>query len=125
MSFRVVSRGHGAENAAIDRVSSLIAGTLAKRGLATHALGSLAVHRANVWLRERFPVSAARAVSIADNALRIECSHSIVLQELQAQTDELKRFLAAECPFASIHEVRLMRADGGAINALAPGNPPA
>jgi hypothetical protein len=109
----------------IDKVSSLIAGTLAKRGLATHALASLALHRVNAWLAERVPPGAAKATRLADGVLAVECSHSIILQELQAQTPELKAFLARECPFAAISDVRLSRFDAGAGNTLAPGNPPA
>lgn len=85
----------------------------------------MAIHRVNAWLAERLPPASARATRIADHVLSVECSHSIVLQELQAQLPELKRFLASECPFAAIQDVRLARADGSAPNTLAPGNPPA
>ena len=110
----------------MDRVSSLIAGTLAKRGLAKHALSSMALHRVNEWLARQFPTgSPAKAVRITDNVLQIDCTHSVILQELQLRLPELRAFLAAECPFAAVTDIRLSRADGIPGNALAPGNPPA
>lgn len=121
----VVRTGRGAENGPIDKVSSLIAGTLAKRGLAQHALASLAIHRINGWLSERFASAPPRVVRIADGTVVVACGHSIIAQELQAQLPELNAFIASECPFARISAVRLVRSDDAAGNALAPGNPPA
>ena len=115
-----------ADNGRIDRVSNLITGALSKRGLAGHALASMAIHRVNVWLKERFPAPGAAAVrTVKDGVLLIECGHSVVLQELQLQAVELLAFCDAECPFASIREIRLSRSGEGPGNALAPGNPPA
>lgn len=130
MRFRrlpVVAGVRAADTGGIDRISSLIAGTLAKRGLATHALSSLALHRVNAWLDERFPGMRSPAVAekVADGTLFITCVHSVVLQELQLRLPELRRFLATECPFAAITDIRLSRGTGGAGNALAPENPPA
>ncbi len=121
----VVPRPPEAHDGSIDKVSSLIAGTLAKRGLAQHALASLTLHRVNAWLAKRLPPGSARATRIADHVLTVECSHSIVLQELQLQSAELRAFIASECPFSSITDLRLSRSDGNAGNTLAPGNPPA
>lgn len=100
----------------MDKLSSLIGGALAKRGLAGHALASLALHRVNGWLIERFPSGGApaRAERIADGVLHIACSHSIILQELQSRLPELRAFLTLECPFLPVSEIRLAR-----------GNPPA
>lgn len=111
----------------MDRVSFLIAGTLAKRGLAQNALASLALHRTNAWLAAAFPLgdSPAAAERLADGVLHIRCSHSVILQELQSRLPELRRFLASDCPFAAVTEIRLSRASGPPGNALAPGNPPA
>lgn len=110
----------------MDRASQLITGVLAKRGLARHALASMAIHRVDGWLAARFPSAGAASVrSISDGVLAVECSHSIVLQELQLQLPELRAFCDAECPFASIREIRLSRSGEGPGNALAPGNPPA
>lgn len=115
-----------AENGGIDRISSLITGALARRGLAGNALSSLAIHRVNAWIAGRFPVPVppARAERIVDGTLRISCDHSAILQELQLQLPELRAFVARECPFVAVSEIRLARADT-AGNALAPGNPPA
>lgn len=110
----------------MDRASQLITGVLAKRGLASHALASMAIHRIDAWLAARFPSRSAAIVrTVKEGVLSIECSHSIVLQELQLQLNELKAFCDAECPFASIREIRLSRSGEGTGNALAPGNPPA
>ncbi len=125
LAFHVVSSLRYVENRVIDRVSSLITGTLARRGLALHALGSLALHRANVWLHERFPAASAQAIRITDHVLVIECSHSIVLQELQAQSVDLKHYLASECPFAALENIQLLRAGAEPVNPLAPGKAPA
>lgn len=115
------------DNDGIDKVSTLIAGALAKRGLAEHALTSLTLFRVNEWLKERFPTadSPARAQRVADHVLHIACTHSIILQELQQQLPDLHRFLATNCPFSAVQEIRLSRGDARAGNALAPGNPPA
>ncbi len=110
----------------IDRVSSLITGALAKRGLAEHAMASLALHRINGWIAGAFASKnpPAKAERIAEGVLTIGCSHSVVLQEMQVRLPELRAFIAAECPFAAIADIRLSRDDGKAGNALAPGNPP-
>jgi hypothetical protein len=116
-----------AENVGVDRISSLIAGTLAKRGLAQHALASMALHRVNAWIAAAFPGArpSAHAERIADGVLTVACDHSVIVQELQLRLPELKRFIEAECPFATIVDVRVIRSQGGPGNALAPRNPPA
>lgn len=115
-----------AENERIERVSQLITGALSKRGLAGHAMASMAIHRVNSWLKERFPAAGAASVrTVKDGVLLIECSHSVILQELQLQLVDLRAFCDTECRFASIHEIRLSRSGETSGNALAPGNPPA
>lgn len=115
-----------ADNGGIDRVSSLITGALARRGLAQHALASMSKHRVDAWLAARFPSKTAATVRIIkDGVLFIECAHSVILQELQLQLVDLRAFCDAECSFSSIKEIRLSRSGEGPGNALAPGNPPA
>ncbi len=114
------------DNARIDRVSSLITGVLSRRGVASQALASMALHRINGWLGERFPSpKAAVARSIVDGVLLVECSHSVILQELQLQMVELKAFCNAECTSTGISDIRIARSGDAPGNALAPGNPPA
>lgn len=120
------SRGKVADNERIERASNLITGALSKRGLAGHAMASMAIHRVNTWLKERFPSQGAASVrTIKDGVLLIECSHSVVLQELQLQSVDLRAFCDTECRFASIQEIRLSRSGETSGNALAPGKPPA
>ncbi len=109
----------------MDRVSSLIAATLAKRGLGQHALAALALHRVNGWLTEAFPNgnNPSRAEEVSDGVLHIACFHAVILQELQLRLPELRQFLQKECPFARIKDIRLYRSDGRPENALAPENP--
>lgn len=96
----------------MDRVSSLIVGSLAKRGLARHATSSLVLHRVNCWIQQRFsgvPASPT-ASTVEDGVLVIRCSHAIQVQELQLQLADLRQFLASDCPFFTLRDVRLIRA---------------
>lgn len=86
----------------------------------------MALHRVNGWLRDRFPSpKAAVARSIIDGVLLVECSHSVILQELQLQLVDLRAFCDAECRAAAISGIRLSRSGEVPGNALAPGNPSA
>ena len=88
-------------------------------------MASLALHRINGWLAARFaaPTPPASAERISEGVLTIGCAHSVVVQELQLQLAELRAFIASECPFAGITEIRIVRDDGKAGNALAPEKP--
>jgi predicted nucleic acid-binding Zn ribbon protein len=110
----------------MDKVSSLITTALAKRGLAHHALASLARTRVQGWLQGRFSAAHAPTVgSIKEGVLLIDCPHPIVLQELQVLLPDLKAFLCQECPFAHISDIRISRSSDPSRKPLAPGNTPA
>lgn len=111
----------------METVFSLMHNALARRGLGENAWASLALHRINQWLSERFPQgnNAVRAERIVDHVLYIACSHSALLQELQQQLPDLRSFLTDNCPFMAITDIRMVRSTPQGGNVLAPANPPA
>ena len=95
----------------MDRAFNILPGVLGKRGLKQHADAALVVHRVQEWFSKRFP-SLVRYVhirSVKDGILFIDCAHSIALQESTAAVEDLKLFLAQECPFATIEDIRIVR----------------
>lgn len=95
----------------MDRAFSLLPGVLNRRGLKDHAQSALAVHKAKQWLDERLPSckGEVRISKVADGVLYLECTHSIVLQECAGIVPEMKDFLAKECAFLPVSEVRITR----------------
>ncbi len=95
----------------MDRAFSLLSGVLNRRGLKDHAISALVVHKARFWLRERLPSSDGfvHISKIADGVLFIQCNHSIMLQECTGVIPEMKEFLARECPFLVVSDIRVVR----------------
>lgn len=95
----------------MDKAFSLLSGALSRRGLKDHAIGALVVRKAGLWLEERLPSCKdhIRVRKVSDGVLFVECGHSVVLQECAALVPELKDYLAKECPFLPVSEVRIVR----------------
>jgi len=95
----------------MDRMFSIIPGVLNRRGLKSHAMGALVVHKAKHWIQKRLPfcIDFLNVTKITDGVLFILCDHSVALQECSGVIPELKAFLAKECPFMPISEVRITR----------------
>jgi hypothetical protein len=95
----------------MDKAFSLLSGVLNRRGLKSHADAALAVHKARRWLDARLPAckEALRISKIADGVLSIECDHAVVLQECAGIVPEMKDFMAKECPFLPITDIRITR----------------
>lgn len=95
----------------MDRMFTIIPGVLNRRGLKDHAIGALVVHKAKQWMTKRLPFCAdvLHVTKVQDGVLFILCDHSIALQECSGVIPELKEFLAKECPFMPVSEVRIVR----------------
>jgi len=96
----------------MDRAFSVLSGVLSRRGLKEHATGAMVVHKSTHWITKRLPFCAEfiRVTKVADGVLFILCDHSVALQECAGIAPELKEFLAKECPFLPISDVRISRA---------------
>lgn len=95
----------------MDRAFSLLSGVLNRRGLKDHAVSALAVHKAKHWLDTRLPAckELVRISKVAEGVLFIECEHAVVLQECAGVIPEMKDFMAKECPFLPITDIRITR----------------
>jgi hypothetical protein len=95
----------------MDKISHVLPKVLQRRGLKDHAQGAHATHAARKWFESHLPHIAPFIgdMKIVETALHISCSHSIALQECQAQNAHLIEYLRLECPFGGIKEVRYTR----------------
>ncbi|UPA22048.1 hypothetical protein K8942_03205 [Candidatus Peribacteria bacterium] len=95
----------------MDRLFSVLPKVLRKRGLQEHAEGALVVLRANRWFEEHFPhlKGVVSVKTYKETTLHIQCRHSIAVQECQGAIADLKAFLAKECAFAGVIDVRIGR----------------
>ncbi len=96
----------------MDRVSSVLVGVLARRGLQSHADGALIVYRATHWIGGHLPAMAGvlHVQNYKEGTLSITADHSIALHECTAVMADLKTYLASECAFARIADIRISRA---------------
>ncbi|HVW67109.1 MAG TPA: DciA family protein [Candidatus Peribacteraceae bacterium] len=95
----------------MDRVFSVLPKVLHKRGLQQHAEGALVVHRLEKWIAHRLvDLSACVHVKkVQDGVVFLTCSHSVALQECRALIPDLKAYIASECGFAHISDIRIAR----------------
>jgi len=79
----------------MDKISALIPKVLAKRGLKDQAGASYAVYLTIDWLHALSVDIAEHCIvtTIKDGVLTIECLNSVVMQELNQKSDELKSHL--------------------------------
>ncbi len=95
----------------MDRVKDLLGKVLRKRGLLNEAASAHTVYLANAWIASSMPsfFGSARAVTVKENTLFIECAHSVAAQEISQRSQELEKYLHRETanPLLSI---RLLRA---------------
>lgn len=95
----------------MDRVFSVLPKVLNKRGLQQHAEGALVVHRVERWVSKRLPDLGAcvHVKKVQDGVVFLTCTHSVALQECRALIPDLKAYIASECAFAKISDVRIAR----------------
>lgn len=102
---------HSATLACMDRVDSLLAQVLHRRGLQSQATASLVVHQAQEWLQRTLPRFSTdlRAKQLKDGTLIVEAANSIAAQEGQQQLPLLKAYLQEECGHKTLEMVQLVR----------------
>lgn len=95
----------------MDRVRFVLPKVLAKRGLKEHAVGALVTHKAQQFLTHQLPALADTfsVTKLDRGTLVITVTHSIAAQECQQLSGRLCEYLKAECPDATVLEVRVMR----------------
>ncbi len=95
----------------MDRLSLVLPKVLQARGLTQHAQGAFVTHAAKKWIEKNMPhiVTFVGAMKTAETTLIISCTHSIALQECQAQSVQLLEYLRLECPFGGINAIRYTR----------------
>jgi hypothetical protein len=96
----------------MERLSKILPGALAKRGLLAESDASLIVHHAKIWIAEKLPGSAAMLFvrSFRDGELLIEAENSIALQECAAKELPLLTHLRETKGHTKVASVRLQRA---------------
>ena len=99
----------------MDSIAPLLAKTLKKRGLYTHAHASHIVSYAERWLHEHLPdLSACISVTqFKDGSLTVSCTHSIAQQECGCIRNELLTHLQSafgKSEENNVEEIRIIRA---------------
>ena len=95
----------------MDKVSSLIGGILAKRGLREHAEAAMLTHRIGSWMKEKNArlATIVKVGSLKDGVVILHCDHSIALRECQDLLPDLQAFLSAQPGWMASVRVRVAR----------------
>ena len=97
----------------MDRLSEILPKVAGKRGLQKHVAASLAIHNANLWIKQHVPHLEGDLVARTlqeDGTLLLECAHSAAAQESQQHLPHLALYLREDCGYAGVRTVRVIRA---------------